>query len=171
LGIRYVLHRAEAGDKYFELEQASLPDFFTGGRDFEASGKATHWALVGGDAGLTGINIQLYPTPDTSAVSGVLVIGTETPESIATSATPIPRELRSLVPILAAVMAWEDLGADDEVKRYDAMYQTRVKKWRILNPDRSPDATESRTFGESGIGRPYGIGVGRRTLLSNPLNM
>ena len=170
LAVRYVLHRPGPGDDYIRLRQASLPDFFADGRDFEASGNAKWWAMVGADAGSTGFNIQLYPAPDASAASGLLVIGTETPESISVSGTPFPRQLRPLIPLKAAILAWEDLGADSEVARYAGIFNARLKEWRVLNPDFSPDGSESRTFGVMDDDRPYLSTSIPRGTLPNPLN-
>ena len=171
LAVRHVLYKASAGQIFYPLEQASLPDFWANGRDLLASGDAIYWAQVGTDTGAAGFNVQVWPAPQRAVTSGLLVIGTETPESIATSATPFPRPLRPLVPLKAAILAWEDLGADSELARYRPMLAERLKQWKVWNPDLSPDATESRTFGELGNYRPYptvgGPGIVRQA--PNPL--
>ncbi len=172
LAVRYVLNKTSAGFSYVELQQGSLPDFWTAGRNLDASGDPLYWAYVGGDAGLTGFNIQVWPAPSRAVVSGLLVIGTETPESVSSAVSPLPRYLRPLVPLKAAILAWEDFGADSELTRYVPLYAERVRQWKTWNPDMAPDRTESRTFGEQGIQRPYpnvgGQGIVRSS--PNPLN-
>lgn len=172
LAVRYVLHKPDAGTttKYSRLKQASLPDFFSNGRDFQASGKALWWAFVGGDTGSTGFNIQLYPAPDASAASGLLVIGNETPETIASSVTPFPRNLRPLIPMRAAILAWQDAGDAPAIDRLQPIYAARLKEWKVLNPDFSPDGTESRAFGAIDDDRPYMSTQPVRGTLPNPLN-
>ena len=147
LAIRHILHKPgkSTTETYSRLRQSSLGSFAKAGEGYDASGTAAYWAL-GGVAG--GGTITLWPAPDASAASGLFVIGNQTPEAIGTSASPLPRHLLPLIPLRAAMLAWEDLGAQDEVVRYRDIYQARLKQWRLVTVDMSPDNTEPRQFGD-----------------------
>ena len=169
LVIRYVLHRGTPTDtQYRRLQQTDLIDAALEGRDFQSSGTASHWILAGVAGGQV---IRLYPMPDASAASGIYIIGNQTPESIAISASPLPRHLLSLIPLCAAKLAWEDFSpAAGEAQRLEALYQTRLTRWRTLIPDMSPDNSTSRTWGDQQDDRPYTTLGTRRPIAPNPLN-
>lgn len=147
LTIRHVLYKPgkSTTETYTRLRQTSLGSLATADIGYDASGTATTWAL-GGVAG--GGTVTLWPFPDTSAASGLFIVGNQTPESIGTSASPLPRHLLSLVPLKAAILAWEDLGSNDEIARYRDIYLARMRQWRLISIDMSPDATEPRQFGD-----------------------
>jgi hypothetical protein len=152
--VRHVLWKSVSADLYTPLEQASLPDFWARGRNFEASGTTSHWALTGSNYGL---NIQLYPMPDASSVSGLAVIGNATPQTLSASASPLPRHLLPLVPVYAALLAWQDLGIQAEADKMGALYKARSGRWKIVAVDMSPDETEVNTLGDDLSRRPLDL--------------
>ncbi len=141
--------------QFQELARASVPDFWANGRDPEASGTATHWALAGVAEGPV---VRLYPAPNTSAVSGIFIAGGQTPESIATSASPLTRAILPLVPLHAAMTMWQDQGVTDEWTPLATRYDKLIAFWKPKLVDMSPEYTEMTTFGDLGVIRPYSVG-------------
>lgn len=142
---RHVLWTS-AGGTYQLLDPAGIVEAAIN-RDFQASGTPEAWALAGTDTGVRP-TIRLIPMPDHSAASAIYVIGTPTPESISTSAIALPRQVRSLVPLRAAILGWEERGIQNEVDRLGRIYDRQLKLWRIVLADLSPRDTDLATFGE-----------------------
>ena len=151
--IAHVLHMTSAGETFIRLRPGSFSDIVLGDNDPLASGTAFMWALAS-DAYKT--QIRLYPAPDTSALSGLLVYGNATPHPIVTSASPLQRHILPLVPIRAAWLAWMDLGVKDETQRMSAMYYELRNRWRVMGVDLSPGWRDGQTLGYHDEDLPYG---------------
>lgn len=162
--IRYVLWTDPTQQGiYAALTQKTVTDFIVG--NLLASGTPTNWALVGfasaagtswtqvGGGTAAGLGqqaaIRIWPSPTQSAASGLYVIGSQMPFPLATSATTVPLQLREMIPIMAAGMAWQERGSMEQLAALKTLYDNRLSAWRQIMADMGQDeqdATEFRTF-------------------------
>ena len=71
------------------------------------------WTLVGGGtittSGPVNMQVKVWPTPDTSAASGLYIIGSRSPDPMSVSGCQVPRPFIAMVPLLAAMFVAEHI--------------------------------------------------------------
>ena len=183
--LRHVLYLRDNGTntKYSVLGPKGVNDLLVG--NYQASGTATNYALIGyasaaqtawtlvggGTPTITILSpvIYLWPAPDTSALSGLYVIGSRTPDSLSVSASNIPRQIIDLVPAQAALRGWQERGNDEEVKRLTGIYDTRLSAWRQSMADMGLDEQDAMEFKTFDSGNPHAGTLRPVMLTPNPL--
>lgn len=183
---RHVLYLKDNGTstKYVALGRKGVNDFIVG--DYQSSGTATNWGLIGYASGLnTTWNlvgggtptasipgtpvIRLYPTPDTSATSGLYVIGSRSPDPLNVSATQVPRQIIDMIPLQAGLRGWQDRGNTEEATRIMGIYDLRLSAWRQMMVDMGLDEQDAQEFATFDSQYPH-AGTMRPVMLTpNPL--
>ena len=181
---RHVLYTdATNNGVYAALGRKGVNDFIV--NNLLASGTPTNWALLGFASSVAttwngvgtgsaagnslGFAIRIWPAPQQSAASGLYLIGAQTPQPLSTSATIVPSQLRDMIPVQAALAAWQDRGATNEIAMLTQIYDTRLSAWRQQMVDMGLDEQDSMEWSTFDSNYPHAGTLRPVMLTPNPL--